>query len=93
MKFSTTIIIVLFLAAIAALAIVVNSTPVNASELSDYTYLKTHTDSVRNVNMLNGMAYEYGGMRQLNARMVYLQQNTTASTVHVTMNVNGIWVR
>jgi hypothetical protein len=69
MKTSTIVIILFMLAAIAALCIVVGSTPVNANEFSDFNYAIAHQDNPRNVVILKDLVYEFGTMDKLIARM------------------------
>jgi len=55
--------------AIIILTIFLFISTVSASELSDYTYLVNHQDNPRNVVMLKDMAYHFGGMDRLEAKM------------------------
>jgi hypothetical protein len=75
-KFAIVILVVLMLAGVAG-----------ASELSDYKYLSAHQDNTRNVAALNDMAFAYGGMANLNARMALIA-NAPVMTVNAYAKYN-----
>jgi hypothetical protein len=69
MKLSTQIIIVFGIVLVALLAIVVDSTPVKANQLSDFNYAIANPNNPRANVILNDLVYEFGTMDRLVTRM------------------------
>ncbi len=64
------------------IAVVMLTSMVSASELSDYNYLVTHQDSPRNIQMLDDFAYHMGGRLDMNTRMYNVAND---KMIHVNM--------
>ena len=96
MRTATKVILIILMAALLASVLI---TTARASELSDYRDLVNNQTTLRNYYALQDMAYTYGGMDKLEARMESLNDtpiyrvNAYARYNPITMNLDwsGYW--